>query len=69
MELDIMAFPECGVDLCAFLTQGAYSEYYGSANLKNLCNLFAFYGFLEDAPNTSLSIEAIADFYRRQREE
>jgi len=63
-----MAFPGCGVDLCAFVTQGAYSEYYGQAGLQNLCNLFAFYGLLEDAPNVAILIANIMDFYKRRRE-
>lgn len=64
-----MAFPACGVDLCAFASQGAYSEYYGSSNLKNLCNLFAFYGLLEDAPSLEFNIAPIAAFLERMRDD
>lgn len=57
-----------GIDTVSFASIGVYSETYGSAELKNLCNLFALYGILEDAPNIGTKIACIAEFYKRLRE-
>ncbi|NIS69990.1 MAG: hypothetical protein GTO12_13920 [Proteobacteria bacterium] len=39
-----------GVDLVAFASNGIFTKTYGSGNPGNIANLFAFYGFMEDAP-------------------
>lgn len=56
-----------GIDTVAFISDGVYSETYGSATLKNLCNLFAFYGLEEDAISTAIKIVNIMEFYKRIR--
>ncbi len=39
-----------GLDTVAIATIGTYTETYGSAAQANVNNLFASWGFLEDAP-------------------
>ncbi|MHA2163965.1 MAG: hypothetical protein ACYS5F_15620 [Planctomycetota bacterium] len=55
------------VDPVALASVGCYSETYGNAEQKNLCNLFASLGFIEDAVNISINIAAIMDYYLRRR--
>jgi len=54
------------VDTVGFASIGVYSETYGSAELKNRCNLFASYGVFCDAPNILLKIAVIMDYYKRR---
>ena len=39
-----------GLDTIAIISNGVYSKTYGSTGQKYICNLFASFGFLEDAP-------------------
>jgi hypothetical protein len=55
------------VDPVALVSCGVYSETYGSAEQQNLCNLYASLGYMEDAPNISINIAAIMDYYLRRR--
>jgi len=56
------------VDPVAIASLGCYSESYGAAEQKNLCNLYASWGYIEDAVNTAINIAAIVWAYHRQRE-
>lgn len=40
-----------GIDTVAIATLGIYSKTYGSGAAATLANLFASFGFLEDAPD------------------
>jgi len=41
---------DCGVDLTAFVSGGAFTKFYGVGEEANVANLFSSYGLLEDAP-------------------
>jgi len=56
-----------GIDTVGFVSDGVYSKTYGSAGLANICNLFASYGLIEDAPNIAVLIKNIVNFYKRLR--
>jgi hypothetical protein len=56
-----------GVDPVALAALGCYSETYGSTEQANLCNLYASLGMIEDAPNVSINIIAIVDYYFKLR--
>ena len=43
-----------GLDTVAIISHGIYTKTYASAGLKNICNLFTSFGFLEDAPTGAL---------------
>ena len=55
------------VDPVALVSLGCYSEVYGQAEQQNLCNLFASLGYFEDAPNITINIVAIMDYYFKRR--
>jgi len=48
-----------GIDTVAFVSNGVYTETYGSATLQNICNLFASYGIIEDASEAVLVVTEI----------
>lgn len=52
---------QSGIDTVAFVSNGVYSETYGSTGQANINNLFAFYGLLEDAPTAVVT--NVADFH------
>jgi hypothetical protein len=56
-----------GIDTVAFVTGGVYTETYGSTEQQNICNLFASYGLIEDAPNITVLIANIVEFLKRRR--
>jgi len=39
-----------GIDTIAFVSGGVYTVTYGASTIQNICNLFASYGMVEDAP-------------------
>ena len=43
-----------GLDHVAIVTAGVYTKTYGSTNKANIANLYASFGFLEDAPTLIL---------------
>lgn len=38
-----------GIDTAGFVSGGVFSKTFGHAKLKNRCNLFGFFGIIEDA--------------------
>ncbi len=45
-----------GIDTCAFVSGGVYTENYGAADPENIANLFVSYGLVEDAPIPSPAV-------------
>jgi len=43
-----------GIDIVSIISCGIYTETYGSATQKNICNLYASLGLYEDAPDIEL---------------
>ena len=56
------------VDYIAYATLGVYSDAYGSDELNYLCNLYASWGLLEDAPNVTTNISEKMIYYLQQME-
>lgn len=48
-----------GIDTVAIVSYGVYTETYGSATQKNICNLYSSLGLFEDAPEEAIA-EALA---------
>jgi hypothetical protein len=57
------------VDPVALATFGSYTETYGSSEPANIANLYASLGYFEDAPNVTINIVAIMDYYLRKYDE
>ena len=60
-----------GIDTVAIVSRGYYTETYGAANPGNIANLFASWGYLEDAPDyttiTGGLLKKLNWFFRRRR--
>jgi len=56
------------VDYVAWAMFGVYSETYGSADQNYLCNLYASWGMIEDAPNVTTNISEKMIYYLQQME-
>lgn len=41
-----------GLDTTAIISNGVFTKTYGAATQKYICNLFASFGFFEDAPGS-----------------
>jgi len=55
------------IETTAFVSGGVYATEYGAATLQNICNLFAFYGIIEDAPNVTVALARLAIYYFKRR--
>ena len=55
-----------GIDTVAVATLGVFSKTYGTAALKNRCNLYASYGMIEDAINININIMPMLMYYYLQ---
>ena len=55
-----------GIDTVSFISNGVYSETYGSADGGNIAALFVSYGMLESAPTPVIPIPTIGfSWFRR----
>ena len=52
---------QSGLDLVAIASLGVYSETYGQADSGNIANLFASFGYIEDAGGAAPT-PAVTDF-------
>jgi len=58
-----------GIDTVAYATYGAFTATYGSVTPANIANLYASWGLLEDAPNTSQIYAAVKMYYYKMMRE
>ena len=56
------------IDYIAFASFGVYSDTWGASNLNYLCNLYASWGMMEDAPNVTTNISEKMIYYLQQME-
>ena len=56
-----------GLDTVSIISNGVYTETYGSGSAANIANLYASRGYLEDAPNVLVKIANIVMSYFRRR--